>query len=37
MKIETKIPCPECGTVIDVEGLKDLIITKIRVFAEEEL
>ena len=26
MKIETEIPCPECGTIIDVEQIKETIL-----------
>ena len=37
MKIETKIPCPDCGAIIDVEKIKELIINRIRIFVDAEL
>lgn len=36
MDIETKIPCPKCGTIIDIKEIKELIINKIVEFIRKK-
>ncbi len=36
MEIETKIPCPTCGTIIDVKEIKELIEGKIIEFIRKK-